>query len=400
MSRLTDLHDLNVSLILQALRSHRKIARFALADLTGLTRTTVSNVTNNLIALGIVAEGEQGEASAQGGRKPVMLELNPQSLGMMGLDLRREKIGGCVVCLDGRMIRHVSVPFPVNSPPHIVWQAIDRVVTELMAGLEVPVMAMGVGAIAPLDLQTGRLIDPSDFTMPNMPLQAALRERYGLPVVIQTGASAAAVGEHFWATQEGTRLRSLAFVIIDHGIGLGMISDDRLWNTNGLGSDVAHTTIDFRGPLCECGRRGCLNVYASGKALMRHCLEKNLVHDAQVDLSALAQRAEAGDEALQAEIIEAGYLLGLGLANIDSLLRPERFVVGSSHEYLSKWYFAGIEQAISELPQYSTNNTHLLERLLLSTHGSDAIAYGAATLQMKAFFEAPLTILNQIASVA
>jgi len=400
MSRLSDLHDINVSLVLQALLAHRQIARFELANLTGLTRTTVSTVTNNLIAIGLVQEGEQGEASALGGRKPVLLELNADSLGMIGLDLRREKIGGCVVNLAGRVIKQMSVAFPVNSPPDTVWQAIDRVVTELMTGHDVPVMALGVGSIAPLDLQTGRLADPTDFSMPNMPLQAALRERYGLPVVIHTGASAAAVGEYFWATQGGMRLRSLAFVVIDHGIGMGMISDNQLWNTNGLGSDVAHTSIDHRGPLCECGRHGCLNVYASGKALLRRCLEIDLIGEDQRDLSALARLAEEGNTAVQAEIIEAGKLLGHGLANIDSLLRAERFVVGSSHEHLSKWYLVGIERSIAELPRYSANTTHLLERLVPASHGSYAIAYGAATLQMKAFFEAPLAILNRIARVA
>lgn len=400
MSRLTDLHDINVSLILQTLLAHGQIARFEVANLTGLTRTTVSTVTNNLIATGLVQEGEQGEASVQGGRKPIFLQLNENAFGMIGLDLRREKIGGCLVNVTGKILKQLSYTFPLNAPPETVWQRIDQVVTELTAGQELPVMAMGVGSIAPLDLKTGRVADPTDFSIPNMPLQDALRERYGLPVVIQTGANAAAVGEHFWANQGGTRLRSLSFVIIDHGIGMGMISDDMLWNTNGLGSDVAHTIVDYQGPVCECGRRGCLHVYSSGKALLRRCLEKRLVDERQLDLSAVARLAEEGDVALQVELSEAGYLLGHAIANIDSLLRPARFVIGSSHEFLSKWYFAGIERLVAEVPQYSANDTHLLERLVQTSKGSYAIAFGAATLPMKLFYEAPLAVLNRIASAA
>jgi predicted NBD/HSP70 family sugar kinase len=393
MGNLTDLHDNNVGLILQTLQKHHSLARNELATLTGLTRTTVSNVVASLIAKNLVYEVEQGEASARGGRKPILLQIYQDALAMIGLDLRREKVSGCLVNLGGEILARVSHNLPLGTPSETYWDTFDSIINYLKSQRDIPILGIGLGSIGPLDLEAGRLLSAPHFeSMTGARLCDKLQERHGLPVMLRTGASAAALGEHFWTMNEASQMRSLAFVVIDYGLGLGMISDKALWETYGKAGELGHTTLNPNGDICVCGRRGCLELYASGKTLLKQ------VHDrigTNLDLSQIARHAEAGDSTLQQLIAEAGYLLGYAIIDIDKLLRPDCIIIGSSHEHLNTWYLAGIKRHIVDL---KTNgfDIHLIERLALASRGSYAIAFGAATLQLKAFYESPLNIINQL----
>jgi predicted NBD/HSP70 family sugar kinase len=397
MSNLTDLHDKNISLLLQTLQSHGKVARYELADLTGLTRTTVSKVIAALIDKNVVRELEHGTGSSRGGRKPILLEICKDALAMIGIDLRREKVSGCLVDLHGDMLATVSYPIPLNASADMIWDTLDNIIYELKQDQNLPIMGIGIGSVGPLNIESGQLMNPSDFkSMMGARICDVLQERHGIPTILQIGAGAAAFGEYFWTMHDTARLRSLAFVVIDYGgIGIGMISCGTLVNNYGATSELGHVTIDINGHHCECGRKGCLRMYASGKALLKHISSHPDYARTDLRLSEIALQAEHGNETLQQLIVDTGNFLAHGVLDVDRMLSPERIVIGSSHEYLEKWYLQGIRQHLNNLEDRDFYS-EISKRITLATKGSYAIAYGAATIQIKAFYEYPLAIINQL----
>ena len=397
MGNLSELYEKNLSVMLHGLLTHDKLARFELAELANVTRTTVSNSITELISRQIVYETEEGAASAQGGRKPIYLEINKNAFGMIGLDLRREKISGCLVNLTGEILRSVSIGMPIYCAQEMVWETFGRVIAHLTEGQNIPVLGIGVGSIGPLNPVRGMLSSPTEFeSMRGANIRDVLQATYDLPVILQVGASAASVGEHFWAHHSTSRLRSLAFVVIDYGgIGLSLIADDVLWNTDGLAGELGHVTIDYRGPVCECGRNGCLALYASGRALIESVVRLRGHDSASITLADIAQLAKNNDTEIQQCIANAGAYLANGIIDIDRMLRPERIVIGSSHEHLDKWYLQGIRRFLADSHRGS-HELDLPQRLVTASKGSWAIAYGAATMQIKAFYDAPLAILGHL----
>ena len=386
MGSTSDLRNSNTSSLLQALLKHGQLARFELADLTGLTRTSVTNVVAELVEGGIVQETERGKASSQGGRKPIMLELCADALTVIGIDLRRERITGCLVDLKGNVSSKCSFPLELGCTTEAVLEKFDRVVHQLRASTATPIVGIGLGSVGPLD-------KPLDFNaIQEIDLRSELENRYGLPVVIEAGATAAAIGEYFWTIDDASRLRSLVFIEIDYRVGMGIVAGNRVWDAGGKGISIGHMTIDPSGEPCVCGRAGCLDVYASGKTLLQK-MDDASFGSSVTDLSTVAERAEKGDQAIQSAIFDMADPLIRAFINLDWLLHPERIVIGSSHDQLNKWYLTGIREYLAD--NDITSDGSLLERLSLATHGSYAIAYGAATMQLKVFFESPQLIVNR-----
>ncbi|MFV0295500.1 MAG: ROK family protein [Hyphomicrobiaceae bacterium] len=384
--------------MLYALHRDGLVSRHQIADSVGITRATVSKATQALINSGIVREVEQGVASTRGGRRPILLSVCEFALHLVGIDIRREKVTGCCIDLSGNVIEHLSVPLndALNSE-ELTANVVD-VIEKLSSGRSEPLGAIGIGAIGPVDVNRGRSYPPAFPALYDLPIVSELAERFRVPVTLRTGAVAAAYGEEQAAIAE-RNLKSIAFVVIDHrGIGLGLISGGAGWLTEhgGIG-ELGHVTVDFQGRPCKCGRRGCLTQYASGIAAMR-IRDGEAAPDrlAERQLSKFVRAAEEGDHSAQDAMREAGRYLGCAIVDVDRLLRPSRIVVGSSHEHLSKWYLLGVEDYIRDVHE-STDFGDLLDRVMPAHKGSLAIAYGAASLQLKHFMRAPARILTMLA---
>lgn len=373
------------------------MARHELADAAGLTRATVTKAVQELIDAGIVAEVERGQSSPRGGPRPILLKIRKDLFHLVGLDIRREKVTGCRVDLSGTVKDSLAIRLDTTATPDRMVQILFEIVDRLAAAQpEIPLGAIGVGSIGPVDVAAGRS-HPQNFpVLDDLPVCDLLSKRYGIPATIRIGAMAAAYGEERKYLGERSAPKSIAFVVIDfRGIGLGLISGGSGWLTDhgGVG-EVGHVTVDLNGRACECGRRGCLVQYASGLAALktREKDGKGRGHD-ETMLSQLALDAQSGDENAQQSLLEAGRYLGSAIVDIDRLLRPSRIVVGSSHDHMAEWYMRGIQTYV-EAVREASEFTALSERLSLASKGSLAIAYGAAALQLKNFMIAPSTILD------
>lgn len=374
--------------------------RHALADATGLTRATVTNAVRALIDHGLVVETERGEASRRGGPRPIMLSINAQALNFVGLDLRREKFTACLIDLGGKMVAVSTRPVPLGVSTADALAAIDALLDELVSRAEAPLAGIGIGSVGPLTARD-TMIRSRDFTALNdVPIVARLGAAYGVPVALKTGAVVAAHGEERVAADQNRFATSVAFVVIDYaGIGLGLISGGEGWITDhgGVG-ELGHVVIERGGRPCSCGRQGCLLEYASGAALLERL---GIVPDAHPGrlIAGVVHAAEEGDPAAQSALIAVGEHLGTALTDMDRILRPERIVIGASHEGLADWYLRGVMKYVRTLHD-TEGERPLWDRLVPAQTGSAAIAYGAGALQLKRALREPDAILELLSRPA
>ncbi|PZX12872.1 glucokinase [Palleronia aestuarii] len=305
-----------------------------------------------------------------------------------GLDIRREKISACLVDLRGEMTAFDTRELSIGASRGDVLSAIDALLVELMGAAVSPVTALGVGSVGPVVGDEGVIQSIHFPALRGFDIAGYLERVHGIPVTIQTGAVAAAYGEERIARRQQRPATSVAFVVIDYaGIGLGLISGGEGWITDhgGVG-ELGHLSIDRAGRACECGRRGCLLQYSSGRAVLQAL--GRLDGDDGAAFARVARNADAGDEAAQAALIEAGDHLAHGIVDADSLLRPGRIVLGSSHPRMADWYLQGVRRHLDGLPDREGGRA-LRDRLYLSELGTAAICYGAANRELKAFLDAP-----------
>lgn len=392
--------DTSIGHILSSVDRQGELARHSIAEVTGLTRATVSKAARILLERGLLFETERAQASSRGGPRPILLTINPRALSFMGLDIRREKITGALIDLNGTMKASTSRRLQIGVPTNTILDAIDSILDELKTASESPVVGIGIGSVGPIIPQKG-ILQSRHFTELNgVPLVQRLKQAWGVSVDLQIGAVAAAHGEERLMRTPDSMPRSIAFVVIDYaGIGLGLTSGGEGWITEhgGVG-ELGHVSLDLNGRQCSCGRKGCLVQYASGRALLQR-LNADLDADAGGVLSHVAERARAGESQAQDALLEVGEYLGHGLVDVDRLLRPEHVVIGASHDFMADWYLKGAVKYIDSLPE-AAEERPLRDRLHLASMGSAAIAYGAAALQLKKFLHAPESVLDQMPVVA
>jgi len=257
---------MNLAVIMHHLRENAPLSRAALAEMTGLNKTTVSSLVQELIRQHFVEE--YGFNSTGAGRPAVLLRLNPAA--------------GCIVAAEIG-VGFISV-IRTNFAAEVVWQYKENtgrdmgqqaIVDRLLALLS---LATGVGCETLLGLAVGvpGLVDESTSTLlfaPNLgwhdvPLGALLRARFTAPVFVDNEANLAALGEHYFGAAKGHS--EVIYISAGVGVGGGILRDGRLCRgITGFSGEFGHMTVVPQGELCNCGNRGCWETVASQSALFR-----------------------------------------------------------------------------------------------------------------------------------
>lgn len=192
----------------------------------------------------------------------------------------------------------------------------------------------------------------------NIPLREWLQRRFGVPVAVDNDANVAALGE--WRFGAGQGCRSLLYVTVSTGIGGGWVLDGRIYHgADSLAGEIGHMTVQPGGPVCACGRRGCLEAVAAGPAIARRARERLEVEPqvgeilrqlvggyvGVVTAQHVSQAAEGGDELAQQVLEEAARALGFGIGCAITLMNPERVVVGGGLAKSGECYFEAVRAA-------------------------------------------------------
>ncbi len=248
---------------------------------------------------------------------------------ILGIDIGGTKSAAVVGDAEGNVLARVSAPTPAASWAEA--QALLRTLThEACREAGVPLTALSAAGVSyggPASTRTGLAQSPPNLpAWGNVPLKALLEADLGLPVTVENDANATALAEHRWGAGQGCR--DMAFLTMGTGIGAGLILDGALYRGRGdLAGEIGHAIIYPGGPLCACGKWGCLEALASGTAIGRMGRER--LGDAALTAHDVCARARLGDLEAQAIIAEAALAMGIGLANLLQTLNLERIVLGT-----------------------------------------------------------------------
>jgi len=202
--------------------------------------------------------------------------------------------------------------------------------------------AIGVSFGGPVDAATGTVrLSHHVRGWENTPLREILEAEFGVPVGVDNDANVAALGEHRFGTGQG--FSSLLYITVSTGIGGGWILNGHPWRgAEGMAGEIGHMVVDPAGPLCLCGKRGCLERLASGPYIAQQADEwmrshpdqglvlRTLVRDSREMINAqiISQAAAQNDEVATKVLERAGWAMGVGIGNVANLINPQRFVLG------------------------------------------------------------------------
>jgi glucokinase len=259
---------------------------------------------------------------------------NPSSDSLIfAVDLGGTHLRVALVDETGTILEHLKQQTPKGDSAGCIISALANA-AEQWSDEKQRIVAASIMVPGTVDTDKAVVLQaPNLPSLVNFKLKAALQERLGWPVFLENDANAAAVGEMWLGVARGCR--DVMSVTLGTGVGGGLIVDGKLWRgSHGSGGEIGHTTVDpFSGLKCKCGNTGCLELFASGTAIVRMTRE-NLSLFPQTKLTSGDLTAETvykagveGDELALAVFKRFGMYLGIGLANIINLIDPEIIVI-------------------------------------------------------------------------
>jgi len=329
--------DFNQSVILEAIRrSSAGLSRIELAEATGLSAQTVTNITRRLLDDGLIAEA--GRTINGPGKPRITLRLVADSRFSIGVHLDPAVITFVILDLAGSLVRRRVARTPATQPERIV-EAMAEAISALIAesGIDRDAIAgVGVAAPGPLDVAKGTVIDPPKLAgWRRVPLRSVLSEATGVPVALEKDTTAAAVGE-LW-TGRGPADESFLFVYLGTGIGVSLVRDgDPVRGSSGNVGEVGHIIVDADGPACSCGARGCVEVVCTPQAIVEQAEAAGVfetVRDDDADavesrFTELCDRAASGQSTARRVLTSSAENLAVLIAALTNALDVDRVVLG------------------------------------------------------------------------
>jgi glucokinase len=312
---------------------------------------------------------------------------------VVGVDVGGTKVGAGIVDRNGTIGIHTRVPMKADGDAATGLNAVKAAIDSLFSThQDLPTALRGIGICSPgpLDPQAGVVINPPNLPCwRNFPLAARIAEIYQVPVKLENDANGAALAEALWGA--GRNYRNVFCATLGTGIGTGIVFGGKVYHgRTGAAGEGGHVSIDYRGPVCGCGKRGCIEIYASGPAIVRRTREKlaaqalhssgllELAGGAQSAITSeiVGQAYEAGDPIAAKILQETAEFLTHWLGTIVDLLEPDIIIMGGGVAAMLSPLF---DQIRSGLPACCVNSRCQEIPLVMAAYGSQAgIAGGAA----------------------
>src|SRR5579862_2808622 len=315
--------DINSRIMLNLVRKHQPISRADLMRHSGLQRSTVSVITEQLIAEQWLREGAMGTSSR--GRRPTFLHLNENRGGIFGINVRPFVTNMALANLEGRFLEQESIPTP-KSPDDFITEIGERVHSMMKERPQMAYEGIGVSLPGRVDLSSQKFVFAPNLGWHEEDLKKRLEAATGLPVDLENEANACALSE-FWFGSHSDGVSNLIAVAVSEGIGVGMILNGQLVRgPSGLAGEFGHVTINENGPKCGCGNRGCWEVFASNSAAVRYYNEMTGKDSLKTFAEILALAFQKDPTAWKALDRMAEYL-GKGIAMLVTGLAPDAVVI-------------------------------------------------------------------------
>jgi glucokinase-like ROK family protein len=378
------IRSINRSILLNVIKTKGAVSRVALAHLTGLSPATVTNITGQLIREDLVFEKTTGDST--GGRRPIMLSLNPRGGFVIGMKLMEGRVVGALTDLNAAILAKDCIDLAdaqVETSIETLATLVHRLVRS--AGIKKKqLMGVGIGLAGVVDFVNGIVRQNPFLNWKDVPLRELLEARLRVPVYIDNDVNTLTLSERW--LEPGQPEDHFIVITLGRGVGMGIVIDGRLYRgKSGGAGEFGHIRVAPNGPLCDCGKRGCLESIISDRALVAKAHQE--LGEEVKNLDDLIQRANMGQAGAVEMMVQAGTLLGTQIGNLVNLFDPKLIIISGEGTRMGEVFFTAVRNAFREavMPGLAEDT-----EIRVRSWGDDIWALGAASLVIAEIFVSPI----------
>ena len=392
---LSKIRESNLEIVIKLLLEQGTCSRVYLARKTGLKQATITNIINLLLEWNVVMES--GVIDGKVGRKSIAICINQNRYRTIGIRISRKNIHIGVFSLDGNMLEYETLPLPPSSNENEIAGLLESGMERFyLKYREKGILGIGIalpGVYAPnrdiIHLYGQKLI-PDDIV-------SRLSKRFGLRTFIENDANCGALAQYWY--KKGKTYGNIVSITVNEGIGAGIIVNGSLYTgANGNAGEIGHMSIDYEGPVCTCGNRGCLELYCSTDAFLQKCrreAQQNAGLEAYCDktLIELLEDVQKGEPFPTRIFEECCNYLGLGIVNMINLYDPQLIVISGKMTVAGNVLLDAVKRAVSMIIMADRmKNVHIR----LSEFEDKSVICGATALVVDHVLKTPTEVFQQL----
>jgi predicted NBD/HSP70 family sugar kinase len=334
---------INRDIVLELIRASHPISRADLARLSGLGRSTVSQIVEQLMHEDWVREGAMG--SLPRGRRPTMVGLN-EDLVAIAVDIHPRQASVALIDLNGRLLSRSLAPLTSDPADSM------RLITDCMQRMHrstprKSIKGIGISLPGRVDPVTQRLMFAPNLKWSDFDIKKMVETKMGFPVVMENDATACLLAELTFARMDG--IRDAVLVAVAEGVGTCVLANGQLiGGHNGMAGEFGHILVDPKGPRCGCGKNGCWEIYSSSRAALRYYRDLK-PKAAIISFLELLNLANEGDSAATQALTKQATWIGRGLRTVIASVSPSTILIAG--DLTSAWHHYGpvIEKEVAEM---------------------------------------------------
>jgi glucokinase-like ROK family protein len=380
--------ELNLSSVLRLIYSEAPLSRAQLATRTGLNKSTISSLVEDLIDRKLIHE--TGINSVGTGRPATQLEINSKVGAVVGIELGVDFVAVVLADFKGRILGRGQIAADPAASQENTFGLTNELIGEMLHKadeMELKVLGLSFSIPGTVDLDEGILIFAPNLQWHNVPLRKIFSGTTGLKVFIENDANAAAIAEHLFGVAKN--LKDFIFVFAGVGLGGGLFLNGQLYRgKGGYAGEIGHTPIiaePFQ-KVCHCGNLGCWETYANQLSVMDRVEDRlktkrsNLIpsmmeaQNAPLSISIIKQAADQGDPDALDSLAEAGTAMGTGIAGLVNIFNPEMIILGGPLSIAGEHLIPTIRKSVN---QHAMHEVVIQTEINISAFGPDASLIGA-----------------------
>ena len=382
---------------LNIVRLEGPLSRTALSEQMGISRASMTSIVGGLLASGVLVEVGQGKS--EGGRPPLLLDVNSELGFIGGVDIGATSVDLALANFRGEVLERYAETADVHTAPEMLLGHICGLLEGMLArrgATPGSLLGVGMGVPGPVQFAAGILIAPPLMPLwEGYPIRKFMRQRFpNVRVVVDNDVNIMALGEQ--RAGAGAGLDNFLFIKIGTGIGCGIISHGGVYRgSDGTAGDIGHICVDYNGPICHCGNLGCLEFMAAGPAIAGKGLQAAIngqseflarrlkENDGVLTSRDVGEAAAAGDRTANEIVRQSGKMIGGVLAGLVNFYNPRAVFIGGGVSKIGHQLLSTIRQAT--LRRATALSTRSL-RIDYSELGEDAGVMGAIWLAIEHVF--------------
>ncbi len=391
---LSTLKEANFSLVIRAIRANYPCSRISLCKKTDLQQATMTKIVGQLISWGLVTETEAIESNL--GRKPIGLMINSDKYPVCVVRLQRSLVEVALGYMDGRLSDFSGYKINMSSNAHLVIDQIKKMISNLIASASIKPIAISVALPGPFDIHKERITLMSGFPgWHEINIRAELEKDFSIPIFLEHDANCGVLAEQWFGNHEDDN--NMLYIAAAEGVGAGILLDGGISRgMQGFAGELGHMSINMYGSRCECGNRGCLELYTTTRALEEEYKRKQFeINDGEniqsdelfLPAEEILNRVRNGsDRAADEAYKHIVSILGFGIVSAINCLNPKVVIFADTLTDGGEIFLKHIDNV---LKKHLIDDVYTTINVSVSSLQKQAILLGAGAIAFDQLLEKP-----------